>query len=1734
MATVVNGLTITDSSVDVWDGYNVDRSQKIDFTFSNNSVTSINRNGYQLQAGDEMGGTTNNNLDGEIIIGNKFVWNNTENHRSNICHGVFVGNNINHVIKYNYIDKTATSIVVKSRGLSGTTGGLSYNIVRNSTIMALNVKGQCNYKVYNNTFYSNQTYSTDNIHGTYEGLICVTTNDTEADVFYSTGTKIKNNIIYTVNDIPSIKIESAEATVGLEINNNVYWCEAGTNGEPRFDYCGEWKSWSEWRGLGYDANSVILNPNFTDLTNLVPNARLNYGANLGSEFVTGLSTSAVWTVGSSPATANQDSTWQVGARVFATSGAIAPTVTTTAITAITETSASSGGNVTSDGGASVTARGVCWSTNPNPTVALSTKTSNGGGTGTFTSSITGLTAGTTYHVRAYATNSVNTSYGVDRQFTTTSPSSNIHYISPSGSDQSGTGSLAAPWASLFHACGQATTWGDVIHVLPGVYTEDNECILAPGVSIEGEGDSSHIISHASSTYTSDYATITLYSSSQGTNGNQSISYIKLDGDNLAGDYAIKVIQRSNVIIHHCTIVDFFIGGVAFWGQGYHDNVPSVWAKGNQLHNCFIQNCGDMSGDEITNGNSVSGAGMVHIGTQETMEIHDNVLDESVRPGHNGNILSAVWYYKDIKFYNNKCYKPSNDGDGIWNFMMEIPAGNSCYGGFEAYGNEFYGSNCVWDLGGDHTEKGIYDYTFYIHDNYFDGDNPTGSDSGKMAIDIEGLMNTDVWIKRNTFNNWPRAIVVDQGGDSSNVNNIWIENNLIVNSGMTGETNWQDIIRVYLPSGLSSISNLYIHNNVISPNSYTVSTAIKIQTNCPVSNVNIKNNIIQGHNNSTWLNVINGYTFNGLYITNNCLYNNISNTPNFSGNSISNYAGVLNSVTSNPLLNSDYSLQSNSPCRDAGTNVGIPYSGSAPDIGAIEYTVSGPSSPTVSTNSVTNVGSTTATCGGNVSADGGASVTARGVCWSTSSNPTIALSTKTSNGTGTGSFVSSITGLSPATIYHVRAYATNSVGTAYGSDVQFSTTTNVVVPTLTTLPVTNVSYTSADSGGNISSDGGGTIAVGARGVCIATHTVPTTSDTINASGTGGTGSYAAGFTNLTANTTYYIRAYATNSAGTGYGNQLSFTTLAYSIPTVTTTAITNITQTTASSGGVINNNGGIAATVKGVCWSTSPNPTTVNNKTTNGSGDNGWTSSITGLTANTLYYVRAYATNTGGTGYGNQLSFTSGAVIATLTTNAVTSITTSTAISGGNITSNGGASVTANGVCWNTSGTPTIADSKTVQYEGMGAFVSTLSGLSEDTLYYVRAYALNGVGVAYGDEKSFTTAVESTTYIGVPNARVHRVSVIDTSDFLLDKDSNAYTTVTIGTQEWIVENLRVTHYANGVSLPEVTDSVNWLADRTGAYCMYDNNYSNASAYGLLYNWYACTNANNLVYFTRGGVQETGWRIPTSTDFETLASYVGGYESLGTLKETGFAHWWDPNGDAFDTYGFSARGAGNRIGGTGAYAGTFYNLKTFTTFVSNANVYTDITNGLTLRYSSGTGDLSEQEKNGGYSVRCVRDIGESTVYDDWFLPSIDEVVEMIDNLYPSKGGFLSTESYWSSTEDSEEFAWLYQPERWAMNTQKSYDTKYVRAIRSFTSISPSYSVGDVGPAGGWIFYKNGNDYLEAASSDQSTGTAWSNITNVAVTGTGTAIGTGQDNTAAIIGQIGHITSAAKLCDDLEVIV
>jgi pectin methylesterase-like acyl-CoA thioesterase len=198
------------------------------------------------------------------------------------------------------------------------------------------------------------------------------------------------------------------------------------------------------------------------------------------------------------------------------------------------------------------------------------------------------------------------------------------------------------------------------------------------------------------------------------------------------------------------------------------------------------------------------------------------------------------------------------------------------------------------------------------------------------------------------------------------------------------------------------------------------------------------------------------------------------------------------------------------------------------------------------------------------------------------------------------------------------------------------------PTISTIPVSSISTTFITTGGTISSDGGA--AVIDRGIVYSsTNSTPTISDTKAPNGTG-SGSFTSQLTGLTAGTTYYIRAYATNSAGTSYGNILTFSTMAtLTVPVLTTTSVSTILALTAASGGNVSDWGGSTVTTRGICWRTTSGPTITDSISTSGNGIGSYSCSLYSLLPTTTYYVRSFATNSTGTGYGNEFSFTTQAI-----------------------------------------------------------------------------------------------------------------------------------------------------------------------------------------------------------------------------------------------------------------------------------------------------------------------------------------------------------------------------------------------------------------------------------------------------------------------------------------------------------
>jgi uncharacterized protein (TIGR02145 family) len=406
------------------------------------------------------------------------------------------------------------------------------------------------------------------------------------------------------------------------------------------------------------------------------------------------------------------------------------------------------------------------------------------------------------------------------------------------------------------------------------------------------------------------------------------------------------------------------------------------------------------------------------------------------------------------------------------------------------------------------------------------------------------------------------------------------------------------------------------------------------------------------------------------------------------------------------------------------------------------------------------------------------------------------------------------------------------------------------------------------------------------------------------------------------------------------------TIALSNPFVSTLSVpvTDILATSCIVNYNISKQGSSAITQSGVLWAPwSFNDYDLADEVINSStGIGNFSLAIPDLSPSTIYYVRSFAKNSQGISIGNMISFTTPSLSAvpTVTTYIVSDITQTTATCGGNVTLPGGSLITARGICWGTSSNPLVTGNHTTDGAVLGGFTSSLTGLTQNTIYYVRAYATNGTGTGYGNEVNF----------GIPG----------TTGTMSDIDGNSYSTQQIGSQTWMAENLKTTKYRDGTNIPNVTDGDTWAALTSGAYCWYENDASTyKETYGALYNYYAVVDSHNLC--------PTGWHVPTDGEWTTLTNYLGG-ETIagGLLKEAGTTHWISPN-----------TGANNGSGFTALPSGYFYNQYGFGSIGSYAEWWTstefDANNAWArdMGYNNIRVNRYGDFKNGGFSVRCLKD-------------------------------------------------------------------------------------------------------------------------------------------------------------------
>jgi len=1153
-----------------------------------------------------------------------------------------------------------------------------------------------------------------------------------------------------------------------------------------------------------------------------------------------------------------------GNRIFFTTLALPaiPIVNTISISFITSQGATTGGNVTSDGGARVTARGVAYGTIQNPTTANST-TSNGTDTGVFLSTLSGLTASTTYYVRAYAINSVGTSYGNQVSFTTLAGSSNF-------------------------TCGTSTV-SDLNNNTYNTVQIGTQCWTQSNLKVSKYRNGDNIPTGLSNS-----------AWQNATSGAYAIYNNDLVNDGLYGK-----------LYNYYAVTD----GRGLCPTGWHVPTDDDWVTledylggsgvaGGALKSTALQptpggwlspNVGATNSSGFT---ARPGGTRNDFGVFRFLDTLGMWWSSSVSSGgypwyrYLGN--SYIWLLRGSIYmtsaFSVRCLKDSVSGGGLVSWSTVITTSitsNTIMGAIT-------GGNVTSDGGASVTARGVA-YGTIQNPTTANSTTSNGTGTGTFSSTLTGLSPSTTY--------YVRAYATNSVGTSYG-------NELIF---ATSATN--------LACGTSTVSD--VDNNAY--NTVQIGNQCWTQSNLKVSKYRNGDFIPTGLINSAWQNTTSGaYAIYTDDPYNDALYGKLYNHY-----AVTDSRGLCPTGWHVPTDGEwkvltkylDLSADTNTTSSTVSTTAGGTLKGTV-----MQPTPGGWNPPNTG---ATNSSGFTAPPGGLRSFNGVFSdIASNGYWWSSSVSSGSSAWNRGLNNTASNIYRSNI-------------------NRTFGFSVRCLN--DIASPTVSTTSATGITSTGATTGGNVTSGGGASVT--SRGVAYGIAQNPTTANNITFDGTG-TGVFTSTLSGLTSLTLYYVRAYATNSTGTAYGSQVSFTTSAV-LPTVTTTSATGITSTGATTGGNVTSDGGASVTSRGVAYGTAQNPMTANSTTSNGTGTGVFISTLTGLTGGTLYYVRAYATNSTGTAYGSQVSFTTSAVLPTVTTTSVTGITSTGATTGGNVTSGGGASVTSRGVAYGTAQNPTTANNTTSDGTGTGVFTSAITGLSPSTTYYVRAYATNSTGTAYGSQVSLTTSAAAPQPCpGTPT--------------VTDVDNNTYNTVQIGTQCWTQSNLKVSKYRNGNNIPTGLSNSAWQATISGAYAIYNNDSVNGGLYGKLYNHYAVTDSRGLC--------PTGWHVPSDAEWTTLENQLGGSSVAGgVLKSTAMqptpGGWNWPNTGATNSSGFTALPGGLRDV-NGAFYGVTINGYWWSSSVSTGGPSAVAWNR-DLYYNLSSIYRITRNRTGGHSVRCLKD-------------------------------------------------------------------------------------------------------------------------------------------------------------------
>ena len=1285
-----------------------------------------------------------------------------------------------------------------------------------------------------------------------------------------------------------------------------------------------------------------------------------------------------------------------------------PNVSTLDLTNITLTSAYGGGNVSFDDSADVIARGVCWNTTPNPTL-FNPHTTDGGGTGPFTSIVTGLLPNTTYYLRAYASTSTGTTYGNEVVFTTMDENDSICSIAIEMHDNLGDGWNGNTIRVHNHGRVQEITLpsGDSGRVVVEVY---NGLLQLEWLAGNKPAECSFVITGPCLYYES-FGTPT-----PGVFINQNL---ECGGRDLIVDFTYDTTCTNGRVF--CNFESTVSNAQSYWWE-FGDGSSST------------QN-------PVTHEYLSSGAYVVSLTVQDSMcsypsSVHKSVAisipvpagDAQPCPGvetltdYDGNVYNTViighqcWMKEDLRttHYADGTAIPSTTPDE----MGYSPGYCDCESPY------CYGCGYITNYG--------YHYNWYavMHGASSSNANPSG---------VQGICPTGWHVPSDA--EWTQL------------------------------TNYVGSVPAYV-CGMDS-------NNI----------AKSLATSVPYWN-GYDNHCAMG-NAPEWNNAT-GFSSIPMGVAEGSCWNQRWAVSYWSSSLFDEYRAWIRELNyDSPVVRRGY---------QHGTD-GYPVRC------VLDYDL------TVITDWVYNVAVNSANCYSEVSSDNNVRILERGVCWSTSPNPTLD-DAHTTDGSGSGDFTSTLTGLAPGTTYYVRAYAT-SIGTTYGNEVTFTT-----LPIVSTNAVSDITLSEAIGGGVVNYDVNSNIV--ARGVCWSESHNPTLNDNHTNDGSG-VGSFTSAISGLQPGTTYYVRAYATTNTGTIYGNEVSFTTAVFpagdALPCPGTPTVTdydgniyntvkvggqcwmkeNLRTTHYSNGAPVlplyapNNDTSLVSSlgyfytwnsvmngsassdaipsgVQGICpvgwhlpsphelytlqtyagnepahrcgnnttnaakalcdtagWRYSGGTCHIGNEPNNNNstgfsaypagGYNGseyvdfgasarfWSTRLNGdlsLFYTLIYNARELHSSYVNDGYGCSVRCLRDVVTAHIEN--VTDVTYKSAVCTVEVIYHGYNTVTTRGICWSTSPNPTIAGSHTENGSGTGLFMAQMTLLDDSTTYYVRAYASTSDGVVYGNEVSFTTPLAGVRCPDEPT--------------VTDVDGNVYNTVQIGIQCWMKENLRTTHYSSGELIPYGDERSITLPYRN-----YPNNDSSLVAvYGYLYNWPGMMNgsaSSSRVPSNVQGACPDGWHVPSHSEWMTLINYSRSIDPNHDARPLSNVVGWDSSSNPNDvggspqennSTGFSSLPAGAYdLGGYGGFFGCGADYWAATEDIywnSSYAIHYGISCNRSYVYIYDNAPVTGLfRKDVCISVRCLRDVLCASISSEFFDTACESYTWQ-DSVYTQSGDYTQT--------------------------------------------------------------------------------------------------------------------------------